>query len=158
MFVSITNNNLYLGSGCGSVVRAVRGSNPVIGKHSYLYWTFVYCQLCIEKTKIKKRGRVWPILKKNNNLYLFAERWSLLLTVVFLNTANCAHWISYGSVNSKCAIFYDRNADEITRDSCYKTFLAYLTVLTVEQKFMKDLQHAMNLCVLNLEQLDQLIN
>ena len=32
----------------------VRGSNPVIGK-IYLYWTFVYCQLCIEKTKIKKK-------------------------------------------------------------------------------------------------------
>ena len=31
----------------------VRGSNPVIGKN--LYWTFVYCQLCIKKTKIKKK-------------------------------------------------------------------------------------------------------
>ena len=29
------------------------GSNPVIGKN--LYWTFVYCQLFIEKTKIKKK-------------------------------------------------------------------------------------------------------
>ena len=34
----------------------VRGSNPVIGK-IYLYWKLVYCQLCIEKTKIKKK---WP--------------------------------------------------------------------------------------------------
>ena len=31
----------------------VRGSNPVIGKDLNL--TFVYCQLCIEKTKIKKK-------------------------------------------------------------------------------------------------------
>ena len=42
----------------------VHGLNPVIGKKLYLYCTFVYCQLCIEKTKIKeKRGRVWPIKK-----------------------------------------------------------------------------------------------
>ena len=33
----------------------VCSSNLVIGKHLYLYWTFVYCQLCIEKTKIKKK-------------------------------------------------------------------------------------------------------
>ena len=37
---------ITLGSGCGSVGRAVRGSNPVIGNNS---------QLCIEKTKIKKK-------------------------------------------------------------------------------------------------------
>ena len=30
----------------------VRGSNPVIGKNLFIYWTFVFCQLCIEKTKI----------------------------------------------------------------------------------------------------------
>ena len=30
----------------------VRGLNPVIGKNLF---TVVYCQLCIEKTKIKKR-------------------------------------------------------------------------------------------------------
>ena len=34
-------------------IPVVRGSNPVIGKN-YLNQTFVYCQLCIEKTKIKK--------------------------------------------------------------------------------------------------------
>ena len=33
----------------------VLGSNPVIGKNLFIYWTFVYCQLCIEKTKIKKK-------------------------------------------------------------------------------------------------------
>ena len=46
-----------LGSGCGSVGRAVAsipevcGLNPVISKH--LYWTFTVN--CIEKTKIKKK-------------------------------------------------------------------------------------------------------
>ena len=30
---------------------------PVIGKKLFIHWTFVYCQLCIEKTKIKKQ---WP--------------------------------------------------------------------------------------------------
>ena len=33
----------------------VRSLNPVIGKKLYLYCTFVYCQLCIEKTKIKEK-------------------------------------------------------------------------------------------------------
>ena len=33
----------------------VRGLNPVIGKNLFIYWTFVYCQLCIEKMKIKKK-------------------------------------------------------------------------------------------------------
>ena len=31
------------------------GSNPVIGKNLFIYGTFVYCQLCIEKTKRKKK-------------------------------------------------------------------------------------------------------
>ena len=30
----------------------------------YLYQTFVYCELCIETTKIKKRGREQPFLKR----------------------------------------------------------------------------------------------
>ena len=38
----------------------VRGSNPVIGKKLYQTLTVN----CIEKTKIKKRGREWPIFKK----------------------------------------------------------------------------------------------
>ena len=37
----------------------VCGSNPVIGKNLYLYWTFVYCELCIEKTKIKKKRPIF---------------------------------------------------------------------------------------------------
>ena len=39
----------------------VRGSNPVIGKN--LYRTFTVN--CIEKTRKRKRGREWPIFKKN---------------------------------------------------------------------------------------------
>ena len=39
----------------------VRDSNPVIGKK--LNWIFTVN--CIETTKIKKRGREWPISKKN---------------------------------------------------------------------------------------------
>ena len=42
----------------------VRGSNPIIDKKLYLYWTFVYCQLCIEKTKIKKKRPGMAHLKK----------------------------------------------------------------------------------------------
>ena len=44
----------------------VCSSNPVIGK-KYLYWTFVYCQLCIEKMKInKKEAGDGPFFKKSN--------------------------------------------------------------------------------------------
>ena len=42
----------------------VRGSNPVIGKNLFIYWTFVYCQLSIEKTKIKKKRPGMAHLKK----------------------------------------------------------------------------------------------
>ena len=34
----------------------VRSSIPVIGKQLFICWTFVCCQLCIEKTKIKRRA------------------------------------------------------------------------------------------------------
>ena len=44
------------------LIPEVGGPNPVIGKNLFIYWTIVYCQLCIEKTKNKeKRGREWPI-------------------------------------------------------------------------------------------------
>ena len=43
----------------------VRGLNPVIGKTLFIYWTFVYCQLCIEKTKIKKKEAGNGPLKKS---------------------------------------------------------------------------------------------
>ena len=50
----------FEGSGCVAQlveqslpIPKVRRSNPIIGKN--FYWTFVYCQLCIEKTKIKKK-------------------------------------------------------------------------------------------------------
>ena len=67
---TVTSNRcIREGSGCVAQlverslpIPEVRGSNPVISK---IYWTFVYCQLCIEKTKIKKkRGREWPIFKR----------------------------------------------------------------------------------------------
>ena len=43
----------------------VCGSNPVIGKNLFIYWTFVYCQLCIEKTKIKKKRQGMAHFLKN---------------------------------------------------------------------------------------------
>ena len=47
-------------------ILVVHGSNPVIGKILFIYWTFVYCQLCIEKTKIKKkRPGMAHFFKKN---------------------------------------------------------------------------------------------
>ena len=57
-----------VGSGCGSVGRAVAsdpevcGSNPVIGK---IYIEHLFTVNCIEKIKMKKRGRKWPTLKKS---------------------------------------------------------------------------------------------
>ena len=34
----------------------------------YLYSTFVYCQLCIEKTKIKKKRPGWPYFFNSDNV------------------------------------------------------------------------------------------
>ena len=45
----------------------------------------------------------------------YPERWGLVLTVALLNVANCAHWISFGSVNSKAAVFYEKKVEDITR-------------------------------------------
>ena len=52
---------LLSGSGCGSVGRVVasitRGPwfESSLGKNLFMLNIFVYCQLCIEKTKIKKK-------------------------------------------------------------------------------------------------------
>ena len=43
----------------------VRGSNPVIGK---IYIEHLFTVNCIEKTKIRKRGREWPFFKKTTIL------------------------------------------------------------------------------------------
>ena len=40
------------------------GSNPVISRNLFIYWTFVFCQLCVEKTKIKKKIPEMGHLKK----------------------------------------------------------------------------------------------
>ena len=65
-----------MGSGLAQLVERtllipeVPGSNPVIGKNLFIYWTFVYCQLCIEKTKIKEKEAVnGPFLKKIDTNY-----------------------------------------------------------------------------------------
>ena len=42
----------------------VRGLNPVIGKNYIEHLFIVYCQLCIEKTKIKKKEAVDGPFKK----------------------------------------------------------------------------------------------
>ena len=57
----------------------VRGSNPVIGKFFLsIYLTFVYCQLCIGKTKIKKNEAGNGPLK--NPLWLSIISWVSWIT------------------------------------------------------------------------------
>ena len=53
----------------------VRGSNPVISKNLYIYWTFVYCQLCMEKTKIKKKRPGMAHLKNRPNFRRQKKLW-----------------------------------------------------------------------------------
>ena len=56
----------------------VRNSNSVIGKKN-LYWTFVYCQLCIEKMKIKKkRPGMAHFLKKEKERKTFVGKWCIV--------------------------------------------------------------------------------
>jgi len=45
----------------------------------------------------------------------YPQRWSLVASVAFLNIANYSHWISFASVSSKAAIFYQVSPDDITR-------------------------------------------
>ena len=52
----------------------VRSSNPVIGKNLYIYWKFVYCQLCIEKTKKRK---------KRPGMAHFKKHWLLSTALVY---------------------------------------------------------------------------
>ena len=54
----------------------VCGSKPVIGKILYIYWTFVYCQLWIEKMKIKKKRPGMSHLKK------LCSTWATLITTL----------------------------------------------------------------------------
>ena len=67
-----------MGSGCGSVGRAVafntRGPRfDSSHRQNFIEHLFVNLFIinCIEKTKINKRGREWPILKKTLFLSLF---------------------------------------------------------------------------------------
>ena len=53
-------------------IREVCSSNPVIGKNLYQTLTVN----CIEKTKIMKKGREWPILKNSRN-NLVGPDWAL---------------------------------------------------------------------------------
>ena len=66
----------------------VRGANPVIGKKLFDIEHFVYCQLCIEKTKIMKKR---PFLKKKYSRrswdYFFCQKdQSLIKNCDKLNT------------------------------------------------------------------------
>ena len=60
-------------------ISEVCGSNPVIGKKLFIYWTFVFCQLCIEKTKIKKKEAGNGPFKKNQSITVvqFTGLWVL---------------------------------------------------------------------------------
>ena len=71
--------------------------------------------LCEEQV-IKDLGDSIGKAKANGVVYRsYPERWGLVLTVTLLNVANCAHWISFGSVNSKAAVFYHKKVEDITR-------------------------------------------
>ena len=43
----------------------VRSSNPVIGKNLFIILNICFCQLCIEKTKIKKKESGMALFKKS---------------------------------------------------------------------------------------------
>ena len=52
----------------------VRGSNPVIGKNYIEHLFIVYCQLCVEKTKIKKKEAMdGPFFKNPCNMFCSNE-------------------------------------------------------------------------------------
>ena len=70
---SFNNNSKKSGSGCGSVGRVVDSDTRGLQfesshrqKFIHIEHLFMYCQLCIEKTKIKKKRQGWPIFRKNS--------------------------------------------------------------------------------------------
>ena len=46
------------------------------------------------------------IKNESSSYKSYSQRWWLLASVALLNIANYAHWISFASVNSKAAVFY----------------------------------------------------
>ena len=72
----------------------VRGSNPVISKNLFIHWTLVYCQLCIEKTKIKeKRPGMAHFLKKQKiKKGLFLVTYMPFLHYCFQNRQHQIWW------------------------------------------------------------------
>ena len=66
-------HGLTLGSGCGSVGRAViiNSKGPRFeSSHQQKILLNIILSNYLEKTKIKKKGREWPFLKKNHGLTL----------------------------------------------------------------------------------------
>ena len=79
---------------CGSVGRAVasdirglRFESSHRHKFIYLYWTFAYCQLCIGKTKIKKKRPWMAHLKKSITVWP-TSCWFFWIQLL------CLRWIS----------------------------------------------------------------
>ena len=75
-----------LGSGCGSVGRAVtsdsRGPRFESSLWQNLWWTFTYSQMYWKDDNIEKRGREWPIFKLE-----FLSKYSHLIIRVSLPIA-----------------------------------------------------------------------
>ena len=64
---------------CGSVGRTVASDTRGLrfeSSHQQIYWAFVYCQLCIEKTKIKKKEAGNGPFLKSLNLATFLSDFS----------------------------------------------------------------------------------
>ena len=67
----------------------------------------------VEERGIKNVGGIFAISQNLINERIepveyksYPERWWLVASVALLNMANEAHWISFASVNSKAAVFY----------------------------------------------------
>ena len=78
-----------MGSGVAQLVEQllpipeVRGSNSVIGKTLFIYWTFVFCRLCIEKTKIKKKeAENGPLLRLDTEPHVFENQIFAFITLL----------------------------------------------------------------------------
>ena len=60
---------------------------------------------CNKKEKIELSA--FGVKSESQSSYKsYSQRWWLLASVALLNIANYAHWISFASVNSKAAVFY----------------------------------------------------
>ena len=130
--IIIDNKWETMGSGCGSVGRAVvsdaRGPQFKSSHQPNLYWTFIYLFTinCIEKTKINKEAGNGPLFFKKNEKLKWRSHQETFHSVVSLFFGDFDRQsglvLPFGFVNAGVAIQNVLMEKSDTSDQCLKLF------------------------------------